>query len=277
MAEDWSASEVELIVSDYFSMLFKELARLPYSKTEHRKKIQPLLNNRSEGSIEFKHQNISAALAKTGAVYIKGYKPRWNYQKSLDEKVAVYLSQNRHVFEPKFDEFAELEITLIPKPKFDTWIDNAPERSNLTEPRPLTFNPIKINYLEKEQRNRSLGNSGEELVISYEKWRLNHLGKSSLSDKVEWISHDKGDGAGFDILSKNSNGTDRFIEVKTTKLTKETPIFFTKTEFEFSKLQAKNYWLYRIFNFQDAPKMFFVNGRFDEFCTIEPINYKGNF
>jgi hypothetical protein len=59
---DWSDIEVELIVVDYLSMLQMELAGQPFSKTEHRRKLHPLLNNRSDGSIEFKHQNISAVL-----------------------------------------------------------------------------------------------------------------------------------------------------------------------------------------------------------------------
>ena len=58
----WSDIEVELIVAEYFSMLSKELSGKNYKKSEHRKKLLPLLNNRSEGSIEFKHQNISAVL-----------------------------------------------------------------------------------------------------------------------------------------------------------------------------------------------------------------------
>jgi len=59
---DWSRLEVELVVADYFAMLWKELAGQPVDKTAHRKALQPQLNGRSHGSIEFKHQNISAVL-----------------------------------------------------------------------------------------------------------------------------------------------------------------------------------------------------------------------
>lgn len=37
-----------------------------YSKAEHRRALLPLLNDRSEGSVEFKHQNISAVLKGLG-------------------------------------------------------------------------------------------------------------------------------------------------------------------------------------------------------------------
>ncbi len=57
---DWSDIEVELIIEDYFQMLQKELTGQEYNKTEHRNRLIKLLNNRSDGSVEFKHQNISA-------------------------------------------------------------------------------------------------------------------------------------------------------------------------------------------------------------------------
>lgn len=277
MDEDWSDIEVELTIADYFSMLYDELAGKPVNKSAHRRKLLPLLKGRSEGAIEFKRCNISAALIKMGQPFIKGYQPRYNYQKLLDIKVAEFLSEKRAVSERSFTEFADKIIEKIKVPAFDSWLDDAPLKSIINEPAVPYFKPIKINYLEREQRNRSLGNSGEELVIQYEKWRLNKEGKPSLADKIEWISKEKGDGAGFDILSRNSNGTDRYIEVKSTKLSKETPIFFSNTEFEFSKRHANAYWLYRVFNIQSKPKMFQANGSFDHFCNIEPVSYKGMF
>jgi hypothetical protein len=64
MAEDWSTSEVNIIVADYFQMLIEEIKGSTYDKTEHRRSILPFLKNRSEQSVEFKHRNISAVLAK---------------------------------------------------------------------------------------------------------------------------------------------------------------------------------------------------------------------
>ena len=48
----WSELEVELIVADYFQMLHQELIGKKVSKKEHRLKLMPLLNDRSESSIE---------------------------------------------------------------------------------------------------------------------------------------------------------------------------------------------------------------------------------
>ena len=82
VSDAWTDLENDLIVADYFAMLAEDIARRPYSKAEHRRALMPLLNGRSEGSIEFKHQNISAVLRSLGEIWISGYRPRFNFQDS---------------------------------------------------------------------------------------------------------------------------------------------------------------------------------------------------
>ncbi|MGE0082705.1 MAG: hypothetical protein AB7U81_15610, partial [Thiohalomonadaceae bacterium] len=62
MAKHWSDSEVEAAVEDYFRMLRLELSGQDYNKTEHRHALMEQLDHRSDGSVELKHQNISAVL-----------------------------------------------------------------------------------------------------------------------------------------------------------------------------------------------------------------------
>jgi Domain of unknown function (DUF3883) len=278
MNEDWTKAEVASIVQDYFNMLQLELGNEQYNKTEHRRIILPLLNSRSNGSVEFKHQNISAVLANMGLPFIKGYKPRSNYQQILEDKVNDFLKQHSNNLEEKFEKFANATATFqsYEQINFEAILDDEPVISQLKESEP-TYQPIKINYLEREQNNRRLGEDGERLVMAYEKWRLIKAGKESLADKIEWISKDKGDGTGFDILSKNNNGTDRFVEVKTTKLIKETPIYLTKREVGFASENAKNFYLYRVFNFGSNAQLFIKNGQYNSFCKLLPQTFKGYF
>ena len=91
MSSDWSREEVELIVADHLQMLTLELAGQSYSKAAHRRNLQRKLHGRSDGSIEFKHCNISAVLNELGFPAIEGYKPRRNYQRLLAEVVADRL------------------------------------------------------------------------------------------------------------------------------------------------------------------------------------------
>ena len=278
MSESWSNIEVGLIVADYFKMLSAELKGESYSKAEHRRALLPLLANRSEGSIEFKHQNISAVLINQGQPYIKGYLPRFNFQRSLEEKVIEYLSKD-HKIEDQIKLFVEKEpLQLNPNIQFDRFIVDPPKTELISEPF-ISYNrrPIKINYLEKEQNNQRLGRFGEELVLKYEKWNLIRKGKEKLAEQVRWISNDEGDGAGFDILSRNLNGTDKYIEVKTTRLGKDTPIFFSYNELQYSITNSDNFHLYRIFNFEKDIKMFLKNGALNKICNSMPITYKGFF
>ncbi|MES2268634.1 MAG: DUF3883 domain-containing protein [Bacteroidota bacterium] len=277
MPQDWSDTEVELIVADYFSMLTDELTGKTLNKTWHRKALSPLLNNRTASSIEFKHQNISAVLAEMNIPFIRGYLPRNQFQRTkLIPAVRKYLKLYPNV-QSLFGEFANDSSSADKPVKFDNWLVVPPEikkESPIVKP---AMNPVKINYLEREQNNRLLGLKGEELAIEFERNLLINSGKESLAEKIEWVSRDQGDGLGFDILSRNTNGTDKYIEVKTTKLSKETPFFFTSNEFIFSIKNENNFHLYRIFDFNINPKMFQLLGRYDAFCRIEPATYKGKF
>ena len=114
-------------------------------------------------------------------------------------------------------------------------------------------------------------------MIEYERWRLIRAGKESLADKIEWSARVLGDGLGYDILSRNTNGTDRFIEVKTTKLAKETPIYLTKTELSFANKRPQDFFLYRVFHFEKKPQLFIKHGTYTGYCTLVPESYKGYF
>ena len=75
--------------------------------------------------------------------------------------------------------------------------------------------------------------AGEQFVVQFEHWRLNQLG-FLLADRVNHVSQTKGDGLGNDVLSFESDGRERFIEVKTTSFARETPFFVTKGELALS-------------------------------------------
>ena len=85
--EDWSLHEVEAAVADYFEMLTAELAGSTPNKAERNRLLRKRLRDRSHGSVEFKHQNISAVLRNEGLPYIDGYKPRGNFQGLLWETI----------------------------------------------------------------------------------------------------------------------------------------------------------------------------------------------
>lgn len=274
MPADWSKAEVEATVSDYLAMLEKELAAVSYSKAAHRRHLVGLLDGRSEQSVEFKHANISAILIELGFPYISGYKPRSNYQGLLHEVVAERLSSSRRLL----DIAAADADGLIAVPEVDdilAILTDPPSPSHPREARePALRRPASsVNYLEREGRNRSLGEAGEEFVMNFERARLIGAGKQTLADRIEHTSRVRGDGAGFDILSFEPSGRERLIEVKTTKYGRETPFFLSRNEVAVSESHAPEYHLYRLFAFRAAPRLFTLSGALSATCELSPSTF----
>lgn len=277
--EVWSREEVEAAVADYLHMLTMELAGQTYNKSIHRRALQEKLHSRSEGSIERKHQNISAVLIELGCPYISGYKPLSNYQAILLDVVLDRLKQDL-LFDRSAISAAEQPAAMPLDPDFKLVFEEPPLASNVSEPStPYKTQRVGIqrDYLDREARNRSLGAAGEAFVLAFERHRLLTLGKSNLCDKVEHVSKTKGDGLGFDVLSFEPNGRERFIEVKTTAFGKETPFYISRNEAEFSSTFAEQFHLYRLFEFRRQPRMFDLSGRIQDKVRLDPVSYLARF
>ncbi len=91
----WTDDEVGLLVADYFDMLQLDLQSVTYNKAERNRQLREKLDDRTKGSVEFKHQNVSAVLLELGLPYIDGYKPARHFQQSLVGRVKEYLDRNR--------------------------------------------------------------------------------------------------------------------------------------------------------------------------------------
>ena len=61
-----------------------------------------------------------------------------------------------------------------------------------------------------------------------------------MIDKIKHVSKTN-DLAGYDILSFNDDGSERYIEVKTTKGGKRTEFYLTANELAYSKLMKDSY------------------------------------
>ncbi len=283
MPRVWTKKEVELIINDYFVMLLSELEGTPFNKTQHRKNLSQMLANRSMGSIEFKHQNISAVMIDLGLPYISGYKPRSNYQGLLKEITAACLDSFPELIkaiEIDVNKCADLQNmndilkVLVYPPASKGY--GMRVRENLADYNVKKSTLLRINYLEREAANISLGSAGEKFVLKYEKIRLESIEKFNLADRIEQVSETKGDWAGYDIRSFDDNGNDRFIEVKTTRYGIDTPFFVTKNELGFSTENSSNYNLYRVFAFHENPKLFMLQGSLDKSCQLEAVQFRAH-
>lgn len=274
----WTSEEVAATVAAYLDMLGKELAGLIYSKAEYRRALQQKID-RSEGAIEFKHCNISAALIELGYPCIRGYQPRSNFQRqALFEELTRQIAAKPEL-EIVAAQAVELPAATPHVDGFDKVRVEAPPLE-LKAPKQDTYRPPALSqrdYLAREARNRSLGLAGEEFVVNYEQWRLTQLGKRRLAERVEHTSALRGDGAGYDVLSFEENGKERFIEVKTTAYAIETPFFISHGEVAFANHHEAQFSIYRVFEFRRAPRLFELWGRPDRHCRLEPTNYRASF
>ncbi|MFM1987177.1 MAG: hypothetical protein RJA99_134 [Pseudomonadota bacterium] len=271
---------MEAIVADYFHMLTLELAGQAVNKTAHRTVLKRLLNGRPDGSVERKHQNISAILLELGCPYIRGYKPLPNYQSVLRDAVVERLSHDK-----SFDLTA---LSAVEQPAASPLIVD-PE-GVLVEPPPLVLRtgesrtPYRVDrkgifrdYLDREARNRSLGEAGEAFVVEFEQRRLHAGGARKLADRVEHVARSRGDGLGYDVMSYETDGRERFIEVKTTSFGQMTPFYVSRNEVDFSEEVGSQFHLYRLFDFRKSPRMFDLPGPVNANFRLDPVSFRASF
>lgn len=276
---NWDWFECEAVVTDYFAMMELELRGEKYNKSHHRRELGAKLNSRTEGSIEFKHQNISAILIELGYPYIAGYKPAFNYQQQLKDVVLIRLSEDRYKLESQVALFINQEPPVISEFKWSDVLDSAPEKRTITfQTETREFTPRHYNFAEREISNQNLGKRGEEFVLQFERNRLISFSRDDLAKEVEWTSKVRGDGAGYDIRSFNpGNENELYIEVKTSNCGKYQPFYISENEVEFSKEYAEQYSLYRVFNFRQAAKIFILPGSVNQNVQLVANTYKASF
>jgi hypothetical protein len=277
---DWSDYEVRLVVADYFSMLETELLGLPLNKAEHRRALVPQLAGRSEPAVEFKHANISAVLAGQGLPYINGYKPRGNFQALLAQEIDSFLDACPDFLE-RIASATVLNQDAVPTAaplETESVIEDPPEVMTLPEPTAKPWRSRRgrrIDFVERDARNRELGRLGEGFVIALERQRLRSAGRDDLAGRVEQVSETVGDGLGFDVLSFDDiDDAERLIEVKTTALGKCHPFIVTATEVRCSEDVPDRFQLFRVFEFGRGPRAYVLTGSLRANCRLAPVAFR---
>lgn len=139
--------------------------------------------------------------------------------------------------------------------------------------KPKNDKEFKKGFLEIQKINYENGKLGEKFVIKNERERLIREGRADLSSLIEDKSDTNG---GYDVLSRNADGSYRYIEVKSTERKKSSSFFITRNEIEASEKYGDNYYLYVVTDVKNNPRIkfykkpdFFHNKCFE----MVPINY----
>ncbi len=271
MAEAWSVDEVDRTIDVYFSMLDLELDGVEYSKAAHRRDLMKSVP-RSNGSIEYKFQNISAVLMELGAVSIIGYKPATNVQALLRTRVGERF-EDASALRRKMMHAVEAPAGDISSLALGSPVA-APDGGRI--PRRRARQGRHVDYQAMEAANRQLGLAGELLVVRAEQRRLQALGRHDLASRVRHVSVEEGDGLGFDVASWTEDGQERFLEVKTTRANEFQPFLVSRNEVEFSQEEDERFVLTRLFSFgRPAMGFYELQGALETSAMLLPQVYSG--
>lgn len=107
---------------------------------------------------------------------------------------------------------------------------------------------IRLNQIMAEN-----GALGEELVVNAERRRLRRAGLLELATKVRWISQESVT-EGYDIVSFETDGTERFIEVKSTVGQQKT-FDISDNEWRTACHLGEKYYIYRVMSVRSKPSV----------------------
>lgn len=278
IGEDWTAEEVQATVTSYFEMLRLEAQQSRYKKTDFNAALRQRLRGRSKSSIELKHQNISAVLFSMDLPFISGYKPRRNVQLLLRKAVQKYVLDNANAVRQVVDAMEEVKTPA--EQTFKAVVVNPPPVETVARidaPGTRIRLPRKVDFAARDESNRRLGRAGEQWVLGFEHQRMIDGGMAGLFERVDWVSERLGDGAGYDILSYNTPSQPRYIEVKTTNGAHTSSFIISRNELDFSQEVGDAFFLYRLFQFRQAPLLYMLQGDVSKNLHLEAIDFRASF
>lgn len=270
----WTVDEVHATVARYFDMFMLDLQGQPPVKVAIYRELSERFAARSVSSIERKMSNISAVMVALGYPHLRGLSPLANYQGSLVESVVNELRRRRSL-----DRFLITQLSdFAPLGPVDIVKESSVPTEVITDllHAKSAAKPFRRNYLELEQANRALGLAGELAVARAEQTYLHSIGKTRLADRVEHVAQTRGDGLGYDVLSFDPSGREKWIEVKTTKYAIEVPFFVTRGEVRVSSVAPDLFHLYRLYGFgsKTGTGMYRLRGSLEEACRLDAVSFE---
>lgn len=133
-------------------------------------------------------------------------------------------------------------------------------------------------YIAQAKEKQKIGLAGELFIMNSEREALIQAGRPDLAKKVSHQALDKGNYLGYDILSYDKLGNEKYIEVKTSASGYSSDFFLTKNELDTIRILG-NYFIYRVFDFdmqQQQGSIYIVNceKELDAFFILEPMAYR---
>lgn len=155
---------------------------------------------------------------------------------------------------------------LIKREKPKDGFDTMPETNK-------SFRGVDVDFYGKAKEQKDIGDAGEALVKQRE---INFLKEKGLHEKASLVQIVK-DGKGYDILSFDENGNEKYVEVKTTTGNEHSPFFLSDNEVEFMRSNENQYYIYRVYNYDkenNFAEYFELTDNVENQLIMEPTHYK---
>lgn len=168
-------------------------------------------------------------------------------------KVREVLAPLRVLQSSATDEVLILKGPLSAKSQREVMDDlvKAFEEGETKKLRQAKLSPEKL--LEIKRHCEENGYIGEEIVLNRERRELRRIGKGDLAAKVRWVSQESA-GEGYDILSFEPNGVEKWIEVKSSSGSGR--VFeMSDNEWKTAAASGDKYYIYRVTRVRTKPKI----------------------
>lgn len=132
----------------------------------------------------------------------------------------------------------------------------------------------KIDYIKRAKANTLVGSSGEEFAVKFEKWRLRN--NPDLASKVEHVSKND-DSLGYDIVSFETDGSPRYLEIKSTLGSIDSMFYISSNELSVADSLGEKYIVLRVAQLGSAPICCEIRHPFDDKLALTPSTYMANF
>lgn len=129
-----------------------------------------------------------------------------------------------------------------------------------------------FDYDKLNKTKRITGKAGEVLVYNYEIEKL-----AGTPYKPEYVAETQGDGLGYDIKSFDKDGTEIYIEVKTTTSNKIDGFYLSENERSIAEEKKEQYKVYRVYNLNKKTKSANIqifNNIISENFQLKPTTYR---
>lgn len=237
-------------------------------------------------------KNIYVAKLKLISNLIKTYENK-NQTNSIEEKTLIEVNTNNKINENQISnensilfknenvfkinnsisENVKYDINKLETVKKIDKINNDTLKNKLINKK---NNLRKIDYQKQNEINQKIGKLGELLALEWEKSKLIREGLNQYIENIVQVSQFD-DSLGYDIISFNNDGSNKYIEVKTTTRNGKSPFYLTETEIKAINL-FDNYYIYRVYDFNEednSGKIYIIDCKknIHKYYELKPISY----